>query len=133
MTIRQAQCSCGQIRVLCEGEPAKVSICHCDDCRRRTGSAFGIAAFYDRARITIEGKATRFTRNSDSGHKVDFHFCPMCGSTVYLEPARKPDMIAIAVGAFGDPSFPMPHQSVWDDKRHDWIRFPEEMQTRPAG
>ena len=133
MTARQALCSCGELRVLCEGEPAKVSICHCDDCRRRTGSAFGIAAFFDRSRITIEGKAKLFTRNSDSGHKVDFHFCPTCGSTVFYEPARKPDMIAVAVGTFADPLFPMPQQSVWDDKRYTWIAFPDEMLTRPLG
>ncbi|MGA2410601.1 MAG: GFA family protein [Candidatus Binataceae bacterium] len=130
---RQAQCSCGQLRVLCEGVPAKVSICHCNDCRRRTGSAFGIAAFFDRTRITIEGKAKLFTRLADNGHKVDFHFCPICGSTVFWEPARKPDMIGVAVGAFADPLFPVPHQSVWDNKRHSWITFPDEIQTRPSG
>jgi hypothetical protein len=132
MITRHAQCSCGQLRVKCNGSPAKVSICHCDDCRRRTGSAFGISAFFIRDRIEVAGESKLFSRNSDSGSRVDFHFCTSCGSTVYWEPARKPGMIGVAVGAFADPSFPMPDQSVWDGKRHAWVSFPDDMTRRPA-
>lgn len=130
MASRLAQCSCGQLRATCDSEPNKVSICHCNECRRRTGGAFGIAAFFARDRVHIEGESKSFTRDSDSGHLVTFHFCPTCGSSVYWEPSRKPDMIAVAVGAFADPSFPMPAQSVADNMRHSWISFPEEMATR---
>jgi len=49
---------------------------------------------------------------SDSGQPVTFHFCAVCGSTVYWEPHRKPEMIAVAVGAFADPAFPPPLQAV---------------------
>lgn len=132
MMVRQAECSCGKLRVICHGEPSKVSICHCDNCRRRTGSAFGISAFFTREAVQIEGESTLFQRNSDNGFHVDFHFCPACGATVYWEPERKPDMIGVAVGAFADPDYPMPEQSVWHDKRHAWINFPDTMLTRPA-
>ncbi|HTT96624.1 MAG TPA: GFA family protein [Rhizomicrobium sp.] len=132
MTTRRAQCSCGQLRVTCDGEPAKVSLCNCNECRRRTGSAFGIAAFYPREKIAVEGSASKFRRNSDSGFPVLFHFCPACGSSVYWEPQRKPDMIAIAAGAFADPNYPMPEQSVSDELRHAWIIFPDSMATRTS-
>lgn len=132
MAMRCAQCSFGQLCVKCDGHPVKVSICHGDDCRRRTGSAFGLSAFFLSDRVEVEGESKLFSRNSDSGSRVMFHFCPSCGSTVYWEPARKPDMIGVAVGAFADASFPMPDQSVWDDKRHAWIRFPDAMTTRPG-
>jgi hypothetical protein len=32
-----------------------------------------------------------------------------------------PDLIAVAVGAFADPSFPAPSQAVWDERRHHWV------------
>jgi hypothetical protein len=133
MSERVAQCSCGRLRAVCGGSPDKVSICHCNECRRRTGSAFGIAAFYPRARVRIEGADKTFRRNSDSGFPVVFHFCPDCGASIFWEPSRKPDMIGVAVGAFADPSFPMPDQSVSDEMRHDWIAFPESMATRRSG
>jgi hypothetical protein len=128
--MKQARCSCGKLRVSCEGAPSGVSICHCDACRRRTGSAFGIAAFYPRHAVRIEGAARAFTRDSDSGHAVTFHFCPDCGSTIWWEPARKPDMIGIGIGAFADPDYPMPDQSVSDARRYGWIAFPDAMAKR---
>ena len=41
MTTRTATCSCGQLRLACEGEPVRISICHCLECQKRTGSIFG--------------------------------------------------------------------------------------------
>jgi hypothetical protein len=64
-------------------------------------------------------------RPSDSGFSVAFHFCPHCGSTVYWEPRRKPDTIAVALGAFGDPSFPGPTQSVWTERGHPRVVTPD--------
>jgi hypothetical protein len=121
MAKRTVTCACGQLRAACEGEPAKVSLCHCLDCQRRTGSTFGIAAFYSRDAIQTEGTSRSYRRKADSGFSVQFHFCPVCGSTVFWEPERKPDAIAVAVGCFGDPMFPAPSQSVYDEQRHAWV------------
>ncbi len=83
MAGRRATCACGSLEVRCTGEPIKVSLCHCLDCQRRTGSTYGIAAFFRREDIETQGMARSYTRPSDSGHPVTFHFCPDCGSTVY--------------------------------------------------
>ena len=128
--MKQATCSCAQLRVACDGEPLKVSICHCDACRKRTGSAFGAAVFYPRGKISAQGEERMFTRPADSGRNVTFHFCPHCGSNVWWEPERMPDRVGVALGAFADPDFPMPDQSVSDARRYSWIKFPEAMQKR---
>lgn len=119
--IRTASCSCGALRAECSGQPVKVSLCHCLACQRRTGSAYGIAAFFDRRCVEVLGPENTFTRASDSGFDVKFHFCPSCGSSVYWEPLRKPGMIAVAVGAFADPAFPAPTQAVYAQDRHPWV------------
>ena len=124
MTERTASCACGQLRVICQGEPQKVSLCHCLECQRRTGSTYGIAAFFPRALVGVQGRASTYERPSDSGFTVAFHFCPHCGSTVFWEPRRKPDAVAVAVGAFADPGFPAPTQSAWTEHRHPWVVTP---------
>lgn len=121
MSTRKAGCSCGRLTAVCTGEPALVAICHCAACQRRTGSAFGVAAFFPRPSVATSGPARSFARQSDSGYRVTFHFCPDCGSTVYWEPARKPDMIAVAVGAFVDPDFPAPSKEAHSESRHPWV------------
>jgi hypothetical protein len=123
MVARTATCSCGQLAIKCEGEPASVSLCHCLECQRRTGGPFGIAAFFPRTAVTASGRATDYVRPSDSGFPVTFHFCPNCGSTVWWEPARKPDFVAVAPGAFADPTFPSPGQAVYDRHRHPWVNL----------
>ena len=118
---RIATCACGKLRVICEGEPVKVSLCHCLECQKRTGSTYGIGAFFNLGQVRIEGDSRTYARTSDSGFSVNLHFCPNCGSTVFWEPQRKPDMIAIGVGAFADPGFPPPSQAVYDQHRHSWV------------
>jgi hypothetical protein len=121
---RTASCSCGQLRIRCDGEPAKVSLCHCLECQRRTGSTFGIAAFFDAAATEIAGMSSTYRRVSDNGFPVTLHFCGTCGSTVYWYPSRKPDAVAVAVGCFADPAFPAPSQSVYEEHRHGWTALP---------
>jgi len=121
MTTRQASCCCGQLRVTCEGEPVRISICHCIACQRRTGSVFGTQAGFHRGQVTaIHGRATHYARAADSGNSVTFHFCPVCGSTVYWQLGGFPDFYAVAVGAFGDPGVPEPRHSVYETNRHAW-------------
>ncbi|MBZ9916456.1 MULTISPECIES: GFA family protein [unclassified Mesorhizobium] len=124
MTSRIARCACGQLQIRCPQQPVKISLCHCLDCQRRTGSPFGIAAFFDADAIDIEGSSQTFRRNSDSGFPVTFHFCGNCGSTVFWYPSRKPEAVAVAVGCFADPSFPAPTQAVYGESRHDWVVLP---------
>ena len=95
-------------------------MCHCLACQQRTGSAFGVQARFPRTQISIEGNSTRFVRVADSGNSATFHFCPVCGTTVYWELGALPDMIGVAVGAFADPRFPAPGFSVYELRAHAW-------------
>lgn len=52
-----AACHCGQLVLRCQGAPKKISMCHCPDCQRRTGSAFSIAVFYKQDRVHRQGVA----------------------------------------------------------------------------
>lgn len=123
MTERTATCACGQLRLACRGEPLKVSLCHCLDCQRRTGSTYGIAAFFPREAVKATGNASIYARPSDRGLPVVHYFCPTCGTSVYWEPQRLPDLVGVAVGTFADPSFPAPTQTVWDQRRHPWVKI----------
>ena len=97
-------------------------MCHCIACQRRTGAPFGAQSRFLRSQVAAEGDSCRYVRQADSGNTVTFHFCPSCGSTVYWELAAFPDLVAVALGAFADPSFPAPKISVWERTRHAWTR-----------
>jgi len=120
MTGRIASCSCGQLRLTCEGEPVRISICHCLECQKRTGSIFAVQARFPRDQVSIEGISSQWSRTGDSGTTATFHFCPVCASIVHWDMNAMPDFVAVAVGAFADPNFPPPHVAVYEERQHPW-------------
>jgi hypothetical protein len=130
MTTHRASCGCGQLGVTCEGEPVRLSMCHCLECQKRTGSPFGVQARFRREQVTIEGEASEFVRIGDEGNRITLRFCPVCGSTVYWTLSGYPDLVAVAVGNFADRDFPVPRISVYERRRHPWVIVPDgpEMQ-----
>lgn len=128
MMTRKASCSCGQLKVVASGEPIRISVCHCLACQRRTGNVFGAQARFRKENVAIEGQSTEWVRTGDSGTRLHFHFCPQCGATVYYWLANAPDVIAVAIGAFADPTFPAPRFSVYESRRHAWVEIPGEVE-----
>lgn len=124
MTTRLATCNCGQLKVYATGEPIRISVCHCLACQRRSGSVFAMQARFERPNVKIEGADQEWVRITDSGSRCIQHFCPECGSTVYYQLSTAPDVFAVPVGAFADPSFPEPKFSVYEERKHSWVRMP---------
>ena len=126
MDTRTATCSCGSLRAVCEGEPARIPACHCLDCQRRTGSAFAANATFKTGQVAVSGAHSTFTRSSDEGYWARFNFCPESGSTLFYEIERRPGMISVAIGCFGDPGFPAPTMSIYEERRHPWCLIEAE-------
>jgi hypothetical protein len=126
MSARHAACSCGQVHLAIEGEPARISVCHCLACQRRTGAVISNQARFRRDQVTIAGEATTWTRTAESGSAVTFRFCPRCGSTVYWESESFPEYVVVAIGNFADPKFPPPNIAVWEESRHPWVSLPPD-------
>lgn len=124
MNSRKASCRCGQLRITTSGEPVRVSVCHCFDCKKRSGSAFAVQARWPISEVTIEGRSKCWSKLSDSGNRITFHFCPDCGSDVHYEIEGKfADLVAIPLGAFEDPYFASPAFSVWEKRKNDWVEL----------
>jgi len=50
-----AACNCGQLRLTCEGQPVRVSMCHCLECQRRTGAVLSVSGAPERSSATKHG------------------------------------------------------------------------------
>jgi hypothetical protein len=120
MSTRTATCRCGQLQAICQGEPVRVSVCHCLDCQKRSGSAFAAQARWPDDKVSLSGEAKTWTRIADSGHKATYQFCPICGSTVAYVIEGWPGLTAVPLGLFADLSFPAPKFSVFEHRKHNW-------------
>jgi len=100
MTVRIASCGCGQLSAVCTGEPFRISVCHCLDCKKRSGSAFAAQARWNDADVEMRGAFREWSRLSDSGKRGTFRFCGTCGATVAYAIEAMPGVTAIPIGAF---------------------------------
>ena len=123
MTNRTATCRCGQLTATCTGEPVRISVCHCLDCQKRSGSSFAAQARFPLDQVTISGEGRVWTKVGENGAATDFHFCPTCGGAPFYRGGGFPDLIAVAIGAFADPAFPAPQYSVWEQRKHRWVEI----------
>lgn len=118
-----ASCRCGQLRLTATGEPVRVSVCHCLNCQKRSGSAFAAQVRFPTLVVSIEGESKSFPAAGDSGNVADFHFCATCGATVYFINRTMADTIAVPLGAFDDPRAFRPQFSVYENRKHDWLEI----------
>jgi len=116
--MRRATCQCGQLSIECDGDPVRISVCHCLDCQKRSGSSFAAQARFPAERVTVAGQSKQWRRG-----EATFSFCPDCGSTVFYRLPALPDLVAVAVGAFADPSFPQPAYTVYENRKHAWVEI----------
>jgi hypothetical protein len=78
--------------------------------------------------VRVDGRYADYVRISDDGEQRTFHFCPDCGATVFYAAADAPDVVAVPLGAFADPSFPPPTVSVYGSRRQSWLSLPETIE-----
>jgi hypothetical protein len=126
--IREASCTCGALTARAEGAPARVSLCQCLECKRRTGSAFGWNATYHAGKVAISGNFATYERSSEDGFWVRRHFCPLCGVTLFYEIERRPNMVSLPAGTFADPDFPAPRLQVHAGRRCAWLADVESLE-----
>lgn len=121
-----ATCACGQASITVNALPTLHGVCHCSNCKRRTGSAFGISAYFDRSAITsVEGETCVYAfHHAGQNHDQERHFCKRCGTTLFWYLSTLPDKIGIAGGCFPEGSLPEPNASYTDRKRFPWVTLP---------
>jgi hypothetical protein len=123
--LRTATCACRRLRAITEGEPDRVLACNCIECQKRTGSVFGVSAYFHRSKLVgVEGERRSFIRTTEAGLRLETEFCPSCGTSVLWRTSALPEHVAVAVGCFGDPGFPAPSSVAWLSAKHGWVAFP---------
>ncbi len=127
----KAICACGQASISVTALPTDHGICHCTNCKRRTGSAFGISTYFDRSAVAeIFGETHVYEFfNTTHQHHQQRHFCPRCGTTLYWTVSTLPEKIGIAGGCFADHDIGAPTYSTNDRKRLPWVTIPTEWST----
>lgn len=124
----EASCQCGNLSAtIDDGAEAMTVLCHCIDCQKRSGSPFGVMAYFPDASMALSGEAREYARPTDEGNSFTIGFCPACGSTLYGRASKYPGITGVTLGTIADPNFPAPARSVYEQSRHRWLTMPETL------
>ncbi len=130
--IRTAACRCRACAIVVEGEPVFNLICHCGDCRRRTGAPCGWSAVFREEQVLARrGDFSVYNSNGTAGPTAN-SFCSACGTTLLFIPAQSPGFVGCAGGCFVDPPLGEPALSASDDLRCAWMKLPETWAVRTS-
>ena len=130
---RTAECACGRARIAVLGAPSIYGVCHCTNCKRRTGSAFGISSYFNRNEVVgTEGELSVYSfHHAAQNHDQARYFCSSCGTTLYWYNSALPELIGIAARCFGEDPPGEPQLSVTHAKSYPWVGLPESWRKVP--
>lgn len=125
-------CSCGSVRFELRDRPLWTNVCHCDACKKRTGSAFGFSIVVEATNVKkFIGSTKTFVRRGESGKSVKYEFCPNCGSTLRWHVDLIPTRQVFAGGALDDASQIEICGEMYTGAALPWARIGCEL-TRPG-
>ena len=116
-----AACACGAIGMAVRGPVVSMLLCACLDCQRATGSGHASVALVPLSALALTGTAKSFARPADSGAIFTRNFCPDCGTPLFGQSSRAPDIRMIPVGFFaGQNAWFAPGQLIFARSQQAW-------------
>ena len=123
-------CQCGGIRYEVTGVPQQLVVCHCADCQRQSGSAFGMTLVVKEEDFRLtHGEPKSFTSTSDAGRAKFGAFCPECGTRIYHKPEYRKGTVSVKPGTLDDTSMLKPGIHIWTGSKQPWITIPEDVEA----
>jgi hypothetical protein len=124
--IHRGSCLCGTIRFEIEAPLGPFGFCHCNTCRKASGTAFTANVSVPRDKLRFLSGEETIRRYESSPGKFRC-FCPNCGSPIYKEMADQPGMIRIRLGILDTPVGDKPRAHAFWSERADWYDLKGDM------
>lgn len=115
-------CLCGAVRYTCESEPIMAGHCHCEDCRRSSGTGHCSHLLVPAAAVRTTGETRAYERPADSGHVIARSFCPTCGAPLFSLNSAMPDVVTLRASSLDDLEVFKPQLHVYASRAATWDR-----------
>jgi hypothetical protein len=120
----QGHCLCGAIRYRVNEEPLTFYACHCTDCQRRTGTAFALSMVVRRQAVeALQGETSPYTATLPDGRTKAGRMCAKCGTRLWGEPVKRPNLAVIQAGTLEQPTGLAPVAHQWTHSAPAWMAF----------
>ncbi len=113
-------CLCGKVKYTISTSPVRMGQCHCDDCRKSTGTGHASNAFFEKNDVNIIGETKKYDSVTDTKSIITRHFCPTCGSRMFGESNILTNIIAVSAGTIDDSTWFKADAIVYDKRKPIW-------------
>ena len=122
-------CQCGSIRYRLTEKSQMLYVCHCRDCQKQSGSAFGMSLIMQSQHVEfIEGEETMRSWDTPGadGRIKRCHFCPNCGTRIMHGSNVPGQSVSIKAGSLDDTRNLQPTAHIWLHSAQPWVAIDRE-------
>jgi hypothetical protein len=112
-------CLCGEIRFEIEGEFDSFYLCHCEYCRKDTGSAHAANLFSSTATLKWLSGASKVRQFNLPATRHSKCFCPTCGSALPIIPTNG-GLLVVPAGSLNSEVHIKPNAHIFVSSRAGW-------------
>jgi hypothetical protein len=122
----RGSCLCGRVRFVVEPPFIRASHCHCERCRKHSGTAVCTQARVHKSQFQLlEGEDS--IRVYGKGQGAVKAFCLNCGSSLFGGDWPEGDQVSIRMGAFDDDPEIRPQLHTFVDDRAPWDEITDDL------
>ncbi|MFM5885149.1 MAG: GFA family protein [Novosphingobium sp.] len=129
-------CLCGKVRYSANlSMRFQAYACHCSDCQRRSGSAFGIQLSVLSTDLSVDGEMLRGEHVQPSGAVAGIYACKACLTRIYTDNSTRPGIVNLRAGTLDSSPGMIPAAHLWVQSKQPWVVIPENaivMDTQPS-
>ena len=119
-------CLCGAVRYRSDSEPVMQAVCHCETCRKISGSTYSFNVAVPEDSLVVDGEVATYEDHSGaSGNPMFRRFCPKCGSSLYGGGPAYGPLLFIKAGTLDDATWVAPELHIWASEKLPWTPIPE--------
>lgn len=119
-------CRCGQVQLHVETEKLPpLYACHCFNCQRWSGSAFGLHMLCAAAAVRVTGQP-RIYVHEHNGHTSIQYACSICFTRLFNETTAAPNMRVVRAGVLDGIEQLAPIAHIWVKRKQSWVVLPAE-------
>ena len=115
-------CLCGKIRYTVSQPLDKIIACNCTHCQKASGAGASHNALVPTKAVTfVAGTPKRYADTAQSGNILNRYFCGDCGSPIYSQREKVPEMMVLKVGTLDSSNDMKIVMNVWTKSARPWM------------
>ncbi|UCG74299.1 MAG: GFA family protein [Chromatiales bacterium] len=132
--IYKGSCLCGAVQYVYRPsrEPIATVVCHCLDCQRYTGTAFGTYILIPSDDFSQTGEVRSFETEVAPGRINQRNFCVTCGSHMAEYGPAFPGITILPVGTLDDASWIKPAAQCFAGRTQPWAYLNDDIRKFDA-